>query len=138
MPGPDVDELEVRAPGFLASRLVAWSQYIDARLRKRYEVPFGDPFPEIVRIWLTALVTVDAYQKRGWDPGSEQDELINDARQAALADLREAADAETGLFDLPLRQNNAASGISQGGPFGYSEASPYEWTDVQRGAIRGR
>lgn len=40
MPNADVDELELRAPGFLGSRLIAWTSYLEARLRKRYTIPF--------------------------------------------------------------------------------------------------
>lgn len=87
--------------------------------------------------WLTALVTVDAYQKRGWNPDDEQAEQISDARKDALADLKEAAEAQNGLFDLPLKQDNPASAISQGGPYAYSEASPYAWVDAQQEAING-
>lgn len=93
---------------------------------------------EAVTLWLTALVTYDAYRKLGFDPSSAQDATVIDEYNAAQAALTEAANSETGIYDLPLRADKDASAIVHGGPFAYSEASPYEWTDQQAEAIRGR
>jgi hypothetical protein len=138
MPGEDVDELESRYPNFLSSRLAIWSAWLDARLRKRYATPFEAPAPLIVIGWLTALVTLDAYARRGFNPSGEADQAsIIAPADRAMAEVKEAADSKEGLFDLPLRQDAAgSSGIVNGGPLGYSEASPYIWADLQ--AIAGR
>lgn len=137
MPQSDVDELEAREPGFLAAAIADNSQLIDSRLRKRYAVPFKDPFPLAVKRWLTHLVTREAYFKRGMNPSAEQDlEAIIQMANNALDELRQAADAHEGLFDLPLRADKSGSGIVYGGPQGYSEASPYTWQDCQMEAIR--
>lgn len=138
MPADDVDEVEMRAPGFLLARLEVWTSRINARLRKRYAVPFAAPIPEIALGWLAAFVTVEAYQKRGWNPSDEQSAQIKADRDECAVELKEAADAANGLFDLPLRQNTTETGIAKGGPLAYSEASPYEWADVQAEALRGR
>ncbi len=45
--------------------------------------------------------------------------------------MKEAADSAEGLFELPLRADLETSGVSKGGPLGYTEASPYRWTDRQ-------
>lgn len=137
MPAADVAYLESVAAGFIAARLAVNSSVINGRLGKRY-APFLAPIPEIVLGWLVALTTYDAYLKRGYDPSSEQNGNIKDAYDQALADLKEAADGVDGLFDLPLRDGAAASAVTKGGPFVYSEPSPYDWTDVQAEAIRGR
>lgn len=141
MPSSDVDSFDSGAniaPGFLAQRLTDWSRYIDTRLRKRYAVPFATPTPLILCEWLTALVTKDAYAKRGFALDSAQDKaVIVDPADRALAEIKEAADSNEGLFDLPLKENGVdASGVTKGGPFGYSEQSPYRWTDKQAKAGR--
>lgn len=91
--------------------------------------------PEIVLSWLTVLVTDDMYRKRGRDP---QDPAMADLKEdvvTALAEIKEAADGDTGLFDLPSSEDTD-SAVTTGGPLGYSEASPYVWTDIE--ARRGR
>lgn len=145
MTSGDVDELESVEPGWLAARLTINTSKIHARLAKRYETPFALPSgspriaqaPEIVLGWLVDLTTEEAYEKRGYNPSSEQDARIAARAAEARAELKEAADSESGLFDLPLRQDaTGTSGVTLGGPFGYSEASPYAWTDAQRDAVR--
>lgn len=146
MPPGSVEELEARRPGYLASRIAVRTAKIVARLAKRYLTPFGiDPVapstvrgavPDVVLEWLTALVTYDAYRALGFDPSSMQDQTILDDAKQAEDDMKEAADSEVGLFELPLRQTDAETGVTQGGPFSYSEPGPYEWADVQREAVR--
>lgn len=137
MPVEDVDDLQQRQPGWLQGRVVGVYAEICARLKKRYQAPFAAPIPEVVLGWMTSIVTLSAYKKRGYNPTSAQDQEISKEADRAWAAVKEAADSEEGLYDLPLRQDApGSSGVSQGGPFGYSEASPYEWTDVQREAVR--
>ncbi len=131
MPAESVDAIEVVAPGWIDAQLEYWSKQIDSRLSKRYATPFAAPYPEAVTGWLARIVTVRCFLKRGVDPSDMQfDEYKADAA-AAMEEIKEAADSNEGLFDLPLRADTTASGISRGGPFGYSEASPYVWTDGQ-------
>lgn len=131
MPSALVDELEEIAAGFLDQQLESESRRIDSRLRKRYAVPFEAPVPVAVQGWLARIVTVRAFLKRGVDPTDAQFTEIKADADAAIAELKEAADSNEGLFDLPVRADSTATGISRGGPFGYSEASPYVWTDLQ-------
>ncbi len=127
MPSPDADALDV---AWVQLQLDDVSDTIDARLRKRYGAPFLTPYPKAVLRWLTQIVTRAAYLKRGIDPLDPQMvEYIKDADTAA-AELLEAANSETGLFDLPLNVAGA-SAITVGGPRGYSETSPYVGFDVQ-------
>ncbi len=130
MPGADVDALEALYPGFVALQLDEVSDAIDSRLRKRYGAPFQTPYPKTVLRWLTQIVTRAAYLKRGVDPLDPQmAEYIKDS-ETAWAELLEAADSETGKYDLPI--NTAGdSAIARGGPRSYSEASPYVGFDVQ-------
>lgn len=136
MPSTDVDDLEARAPGFLDAQLSIESARIDARLSKRYAVPFAAPYPDAVRGWLARLVTRTAYLKRGIDPTDAQWASYDEDAKAALTEIVDAANSETGLHELPLRQDTTASGITKGGPYGYSEASPYVWTTRQGDAAR--
>lgn len=137
MPGVEVDRLEARDAGWIAKRLARWSAYLNDRLKKRYAVPFDTSSPPATVIrWLVDLTTFDAYRKLGFSPTSEQDKAaIIDPMQAALEELKEAADSKDGLFELPLRNDaQDVSGVARGGPLGYSEASPYTWTDLQADA----
>jgi len=137
MPSADVDALDVGEPGFLGSRIAFQQGKIEARLAKRYATPFASPVPEIVLGWLTDLVTFDAYMKRGFNPAAEQDSEIKAAATTALEEVKEAAESKEGLFELPLREDmKGSSAIDRGGSFGYSEASPYAWTDRQREEVR--
>ena len=132
MPSADVDEVETAQAGWIASQLDLWSRYIDARLRKRYEAPFSAPYPLTVTMWLTHLVTTEVYLKRGVDPNDAQWEIVTQRAEQAKAELEEAADSEKGKFDLPLRSDTTNTGITQGTPAVYSEASPYVAFDGQR------
>jgi hypothetical protein len=131
MPPEDVAYLETTFAGFLDARIAVRSSLINARLQKRYVVPFVPPYPETVLGWLTALVTVDAYKKRGWNPSDAQSAQVVQDAVDALAEMKEAADSAEGLFELPVRENNLTSAVSKGGPLGYSETSPYVGFDLQ-------
>jgi hypothetical protein len=132
MPQANVDALDDQEPGFLAAQIASAEAWINARLWKRYDVPFSSA-PEIVKSWVTILVTPAAYAKMGWQPSSESDrESILVPAETARAEVKEAADSETGLFELPLRAGSTAEGISRGATLSYSEASPYTWQTEQR------
>lgn len=130
MPQTDVEALEALAPGFVDGQLEYYSRWIDARLRKRYAAPFETP-NETVKEWLSRLVTVRCYLRRGVDPTDEQFVSIKEDRDEARDEIKEAADSETGLFDLPLLDAADGTAVSKGGPYGYSEQSPYVAFDRQ-------
>jgi uncharacterized protein DUF1320 len=130
-PASYVDEIHVREPGWIDAQLIAASAWINSRLSKRYDAPFASPYPEAVTLWLSKLVTYALYLKRGVD---QTDEQFDDIKQQALdaqVEIKEAADNKDGLFDLPLRADTVESGITRGGPLGYSEVSPYTWSRLQ-------
>lgn len=138
MPSGDVDLLEAQEPGFLDTQITKATSRVYAQLRMRYAVPFAEPIPEVVLGWIADIVTPLAYRKRGWNPSDEQSAAVEKDRADALAEVAQAATEATGLYDLPLRENTVEGGIAFGAPLFYSEASPYEWTDVQDQALRGR
>jgi hypothetical protein len=136
MPGSFVDAIEITDPGWVDTQLLYWSAWLDSRLRKRYLAPFVLPYPLAVEGWLSRLVTVRCYLKRGVDPTDEQYADVKADDVDARKEITEAAESVTGLFDLPVRADLDASGISQGNPRSYSEQSPYSWTTVQGEAGR--
>lgn len=129
MPPEFLDAIEELQAGWLDAQLEQMSRWIDSRLMKRYAVPFQEPYPEVVRGWLARLVTFEAWQRRGWDPQDPQALQIQRAAEQVREDVKEAADAVQGLYDLPLLEG--ASLISKQRPFSYTEASPYVWTTLQ-------
>jgi hypothetical protein len=131
-----IDEIEADQPGWTLAQLGRWSAWIDSRLSKRYAAPFASPYPDAVTGWLNDLVTYEAYLKRGVDPTDKQVSEILRRRDVAQAEVKEAADAKDGLFELPLRANTTESGISKGTPLGAAQASPYVWTTEQRDTAR--
>lgn len=133
MPGEDVDFLETYYPTFLTNLLEDWSAEIDARLAKRYDVPFdASSPPRVIQRWLTSLVTREAYLKRGAQATSEMDGLIISQAEKAEASILEAANSETGLYALPLKQSSPnTSGVTKGRPLVRSAKTPYDWPNNQ-------
>ncbi len=144
MPKADVDGLWAADPGYLEAALAGALANITARLRKRYLTPFApagavgpNPKPEIVVQWQARLVTPQAYLARGYNPQDQALTAAREDRDQALVEIKEAADATDGLYDIPLLDTGAPTGISLGGPLGYSEASPYSWVDAQSDILNG-
>lgn len=136
MPAEDIDDLEIRYPGLFDQLALAVSRTFDARLLKRYAAPFVDP-PETLKWHVAHVVAAALWQKRGYNPGSAQDQIIETNRVEALAWLKDAADSKEGLVELPRREDQpGVSGISRGGPLFYSEASPYAWLDDELARAR--
>lgn len=136
MPPEFLDAIEERTPGWTDAQLEAMSRWIDARLSKRYAVPFATPVPTLVQSWLASLVTLRCFHRRGVDPLDQQMTEIKADRDAALAEIKEAADAAAGLFELPLRADTTTSGITKHMTAVRSEQSPYVALDMQ--AATGR
>lgn len=129
MPPDYVDGLETAQPGWLDQQSETIARWIDARLRKRYGVPFeAGSVPEIVKSWHATLLQEQAYLRIGVDPTDKQTARIFEAVTTAKEEIKEAAEAVHGLFDLPLLPTKETA-IDRGGPLGYSESSPYVWAD---------
>lgn len=136
MPASHVEDLNCQAPLYLDNLLAEISSRIDAKLRKRYAVPFKAPVPAIVKGWVVRIATPRAYIRIGVNPSDEQFQLLQSDAEEAWKEVGEAADATDGLFDLPLRADTSQSGISTAATLAYSEASPYTAFDVQRRRVR--
>lgn len=136
MPAAFTDELEEERPGFLEALLAQQSAAVDARLRKRYRVPFaGPPYPEIVCGWVCRLATLRAYLARQINPGDELLPVLRDDATAAEAEIREAASASEGLVELAA-PGSSTGAISSGAPVVLSDPSPYTWQDEQAARVR--
>ncbi len=132
LPMTTIDAVEAVQEGWIDRKLRALSSYaVDARLRKRYAVPFTSPYPDAVCDWVARLMDPLTLKKLGVDATDEQFVSIAEDAKAAAEEIKEAADAVEGLFDLPIADTADASAITKGGPLGYSEASPYVGMDVQ-------
>lgn len=131
-----VDEVESKRPGYIVTCLIANQAKIDARLRKRYAVPFQAPQPEIVLRWVVALTDPDTWLARGTSPNDPVIARYDERMTTALDEIKEAADSNTGLYDLPLAETTQATAVVSGGPLGYSEQSPYVAFDRQSSLAR--
>lgn len=125
-----VDRVEARTPGWLAEQLALVSAYVSARLRKRYG-EWSSPYPYILGEWITHVVSLRVLLKGGVRADDEQYVTYKELHDQALKDITEAANGQSGLFDIALQDNASATGITRGGPASYTEASPYVGFDVQ-------
>jgi hypothetical protein len=130
-------QLEARRPGHLMALASAISASIDTRLRKRYVVPFVAPYNIKLQLWVADLLTPRAYLSLGVRPTDEQQVSIIEAAKLADAEIKEAADATAGLFDLPLRANTSDTGIVEPVTLSVSEQSPYTSRHKQYDAVKG-
>ena len=131
MPGDFIDQLETITPGWLDNQLDRWSRHIDGRMRKRCVVPFETPTPLVILGWLADIVTVYAYRRLGVDQLDSQFASAEKDSDRTHAELKEAADGDIGLFDLPVKEGEG-SGFDKPVTRSYSEASPFVWRDKQR------
>lgn len=129
-----VDELEALYPGWCELQFQVHSAHIDGRLRKRYAAPFVAPYALMLETWISALVTLRANVKLGVRQTDEQFQTAVTDDKQARDDIKEAADAEDGLFDLPLRANTTESGIVAATTLCQTERSPYVGFDVTKAA----
>lgn len=142
LPPEYIDGVSACSRDFVTLTLELESAYIDGRLFKRYAVPFDPnlPAPLCVQRWLVDLVSLQVWLRRGMDATQMDADLYAKAAEQARLDLKEAADSDTGLWDLPLRVDttteNTVSGIKKPKLRSYSETSPFVGQRIQR--TRGR
>jgi hypothetical protein len=136
MPDAQIDRIEQKTPGWLDAQLESSSRWADMWLAKRYPVPFAAPYPEAVKSWVARMVTQRAYLHHGIPSSDAQQALVAADAQKAEDEIKQAADGQLGLIDLPGGAANV-SGVMFGGTRVYSESSPYVGKDVQRTRARG-
>jgi hypothetical protein len=138
LPGISLDEIENNYPGWLSATLVSFSAVIDARLAKRYATPFASPVSEQVKNWLVRLVNIRVLLKVGTNSNDSQVQILLDDANLVLAELKEAADAKEGLYDLPLRADTNVSGITKPTILTTSDPNPYIGLRTQATRSYGR
>jgi len=138
MPAADVEQLNALSPRFLELTLREMSSRIDAQLAKRYATPFKNTVPDIVKGWVVRTTTPRAYLRLGINPSDAQFIAAREDEERAWKEIAEAADAQNGLYDLPLRADTSASGIVKTATLAYSEATPYGFLDSQRRRAYGQ
>jgi hypothetical protein len=137
IPPKYITAIEQQYPGHIDLQLQMFTAMIDARLRKNYAAPFDtDHVPLVVQLWLVALCDYKVMERRGYNPGDSIIDRYAADYEQANKDLLEAANSETGLFDLPLRSDTTASGRDKPRVVSYCEASPFVGQRMQR--ERGR
>jgi hypothetical protein len=132
VPAEFIREIEDRTPGWVDNRLRMISAFVDTRLAKRYDAPFKAPYPLAVIDWINKIVSFDVWLRRGVEPTDAEISEYKVQCVAAYAEIKEAADAIDGLFDLPLRADTDAGGVTRGFVRSSSQQSPYVWADEQR------
>lgn len=143
MPAADIDILETAFPGTFDAIAGTVTRMFDAKLTKRYSTPFGldslgafdiDRVPDVIKLNVCDVVIYYLWRKRGFNPGSAQDEdAIIGARDRAITWLQEAADSQNGLIELPLRDTGVdQNAVVKAAPLSYTETSPFVWADRQR------
>lgn len=125
VPAYVLDEIETQTPGWLNAQLEALYAEINARMGKRYNVPFPSPPPSVVQSWTIHIVSLNAWLKRGVSAIDETFAEYQKKHDRAYDEMKEAADSTAGLFELPLSAADDASGVKRGTPLVYSEQSPY-------------
>lgn len=120
---------------FLHLVLEQASNIIDTMLFKRYAVPFKEPLP-VVKMWTAQLATAHAIKKLVVDTNNAPYlELFNTAAEEVKAMLMQVADAENGMFELPMREGSSKSGVVKPQRPFTADQSPY--TALSRQSVLG-
>lgn len=134
IPGSLVDRCATSGKSVQTWLDIHWS-HIKARLVKRYAVEndfqAGD-VPEKIIEWLVILTDIDVWKCVGGVPEGREDGWADADRKRVEDELKEAANADTGLFELPLKASDAlgASAVNKGGPHVVSFATGFDYFDA--------
>jgi len=118
-------ELEAREKGQLMELAATLTGVINAMLGQRGDVPFLEPYPDPVRIWLADLMTPRAFEAHGTRPSDETQQSITARELAAMDMLRNAGDAKIGTTILPLQNGSKTKQAFSQVTLAYSEVNPY-------------
>lgn len=112
---------------------IHWS-HIKARLVKRYAIEDdfqGGDVPQKITEWLLVLTDINVWACVGGVPEGREDGWADKDRDRVREELVEAANADSGLFELPLRASDAlgASAVNKGGPHVVRFATGFDYFD---------
>ena len=88
------------------------------------------PVPEVILSWLTRVVGIDVWMKRGANPQDPGIQMYQEEKLRCLKRLEDAANGKDGLLDIPQNEDSDSS-VTTGGVLSASQASPYVWTDIE-------
>lgn len=135
VPGAELDAFDAANPGRLDAMIIAVSRLIDSYLSKRYATPFAS-VPEVVKYHGTQILSHQLRITIGFDPGSQQDDQIVQARKDAFAWLESAANARDGLVELPLREPDPGkrdvTGVARRKARAFSYTTALDWHIAQK------
>lgn len=135
MPAGDIDLLESQAPGCVDAIAKDVTAQFSSMLRKRYSsIPYPPPFE--LKSYASHVVVYRLFLRRGFNPKSEQDQLIKSSYDDAIRWLREASDPKGGLVVIGMPADQTEDAVNVGAPLAYGEASPYTWMDKQAEILR--
>jgi hypothetical protein len=138
LPSTVVDGIESKTPGWLRAQIIGVSARVEARLGKRYPVWVAPDYPEALKQWVVDIVSANAWLKRGMSQTDDAFAEFKNRHDQAYDEIKEAANSDTGLFDLQRTVDGAqSSAIEYGGSHCYSEQSPYAALDRQARIGRG-
>jgi len=96
----------------------------------------SDPVPGIVLGFLAKILTALGLQEAVVGPELDRIRTLSGTETRARR-VKEAADSsERGSSNCRFGKTSRVATGSSGGPLGYSEASPYEWTARPAEAVR--
>ena len=136
VPGAELDAFETANTGRLELLIEAVCRLMDSYLFKRYATPFVDPVPEVVKFRVTQILSHQLRVIIGFDPGSQQDEQIINARTEAFEWLKDAVNSKDGLVELPLREpadgKTDTAGVARRKARAFSYDRPIDWHRARR------
>lgn len=102
------------------------------RLRRLYSIDsMVQSEPDIIKLWIAALVVLKIYRKRGIDPTDLQFQEFKEQAAFIEQQIDAAANAESGLYDLPLLNSNE-SAKRKIKVLSSNQADPGAWKRVQQ------
>lgn len=108
------------------------SAHIRSRLVKRYLIDWTEvanqPVPDKIIEWLILLVDIPVCKCTGAVPEGRVDDWVREDEKRVNDELKEAADADNGLFELPLRETGP-SAVYIGVPHVVASQMPWDYYD---------
>lgn len=125
-----IEYLAEAGPDFCTAQIAIAESRVNDQLSKRYAVPFALA-NDTVKGWIASMVALKILTRRGIDPTDILWKTIQDAATIANDEIKQAAQSDTGRFDLP-KANAARKPVIVGS----SDHDPHAW--IRRQAIKTR
>lgn len=126
-----IEYLAEAGPDFCTAQIAIAESRIRDQLSKRYNMDAIVSANDTLKGWIAALVSVKVLTRRGIDPTDILWKTIQDAATIANDEIKQAAQSDTGRFDLPR-----ATAVRKSVIVGSSDHDPHAW--IRRQAIKTR